>query len=116
MMSKALPGNDDSLKQPAPPAPSQPKDVGIPIPTRVKVDSLASGWERIFWIVVCVVCAIWIFMPNFPLVPIPFFIDEGLAAVLLLTGLAKLGIRIPVLDWFFRRKMGKDLTRPPSQD
>ena len=54
-------------------------------------------------------------MPNFPLVPIPFFIDEGLAALLLLTGLSKLGIRIPVLDWFFRRRMGKDLVRPDSK-
>lgn len=54
-------------------------------------------------------------MPNFPLVPIPFFIDEGLAILLLLTGLAKLGIRIPVLDWFFRRRMGKDLARPNSK-
>ena len=75
----------------------------------VQPDAVATGWERVFWIILCVLCAVWIVLPN---VPIPFFIDEGLAALLLLTGLAKLGIRIPVLDWFFRRKVGRDLRDP----
>jgi hypothetical protein len=116
MMNKMPSGKDDPIAQPSPPATRVPNAVGTPLANTVKVESPATGWERIFWIVVCIVCAIWIFMPNFPLVPIPFFIDEGLAGLLLLTGLAKLGIRIPVLDWFFRRRMGKDLAHPPSKD
>jgi len=112
--------NDSQLprtvsQDPSIPASSAPRPVGNPAVVRDTTVPPATGWERIFWIILCIVCTIWIFMPNFPLVPIPFFIDEGLAALILLTGLNKLGIRIPVLDWFFRRRMGKDLVRPDSK-
>lgn len=96
---------------------NQAKPVGTPRPPVAESapEERAEGWHRVFWIVVCVLCAVWIFIPN---IPIPFFLDEGLAMLILLTGLAKLGIRIPVLDWFFKRKMGGrsglPTRRPPA--
>jgi len=67
----------------------------------------AEGWQRIFWIIVAILCAGWILIPNYFIIPIPFFIDEGIAGIILATALAKLGIKIPILNWFFHRKAGR---------
>ncbi|HMW59662.1 MAG TPA: hypothetical protein PKE49_02690 [Leptospiraceae bacterium] len=69
----------------------------------------ATGAQRIFWIIIAILCAGWIFIPNFFIIPIPFFIDEGIAAIILMTALSKLGIRIPILHWFFEKRMGKSI-------
>ena len=70
----------------------------------VDSDSL-TGWRRIVWIVVAILSGVYIFIPEFTdVIPIVGWLDEGLAAVILTTALGKLGIRIPILDAFMRRK------------
>ncbi len=64
----------------------------------------AEGWQKIFWIILSIVCVVYIIVPN---IPIPFFLDEGLVGMILLYALERLGIRIPVLHWFLQRRMGK---------
>ncbi len=66
-------------------------------------------FQRIVWIIVAVLCAVWIVIPEFTdAVPIIGWLDEGAAAALLFTALAKLRVRIPflqpIIDWFMGRR------------
>ena len=68
----------------------------------------ATGWQRIVWILVAILSGVYIVIPEFTdVVPVIGWLDEGLAAVILTTALAKLGVRIPLLDAFMRRKSRK---------
>ncbi|MEQ8349929.1 MAG: hypothetical protein RH862_00495 [Leptospiraceae bacterium] len=76
----------------------------------------ATGWLRIVWIVVAVLSGAYILYPEpSDLFPIIGWLDEGLAAVFLTTALGKLGIRIPILDAFIRRK-GRKSSKASAKD
>lgn len=68
----------------------------------------ATGFLRWVWIAVALFSGVYIFIPE-PTDALPIFgwLDEGLAVVLLTTSLAKLGIRIPILDRFLSRRSKK---------
>lgn len=72
----------------------------------------ASGIQRIIWIIVALFCGFWIVFPEpTDVIPILGWLDEGLAAGILLTALARLGIRIPfvskwVESYVSKRSMG----------
>lgn len=71
-----------------------------------------TGWRRIVWIVVAILSGVYIVIPEFTdFFPVIGWLDEGLAAVILTTALGKLGIRIPLLDAFMRRKARKKGTQ-----
>lgn len=71
-------------------------------------DMPATGIIRWIWIALALFSGVYIFIPE-PTDVFPFFgwLDEGLAVVLLTTALAKLGIRIPLLDRFLSKKSKK---------
>lgn len=72
----------------------------------------ATGIQRIIWIIVALFCGFWIVFPEpTDVIPILGWLDEGLAAGILLTALARLGIRIPfvskwVESYVAKRSMG----------
>lgn len=68
--------------------------------------------SKILWIVVAVLCGVYIFIPEFTdAIPIIGWLDEATAAGVVLLALRKLRIRIPliqpVLDWFVGRRSKK---------
>lgn len=69
----------------------------------------ATGLMRVLWIVVAVVCGVYIFIPEFTdVIPFIGWLDEVTAGGIVLFALRKAGLRIPliqpVLDWFIGRK------------
>ncbi|MCE9599302.1 MAG: hypothetical protein K8S54_15165 [Spirochaetia bacterium] len=72
----------------------------------------ATGMKRILWILVAIFCAFWIVFPEpTDVIPILGWLDEGLAAGILLTALARIGIHIPfvskwVESYVAKRSMG----------
>lgn len=92
------------------PDPTQSRSENV---TQVEVERLdpqaesagATGLARVVWIGVAVMSGIYIFVPEpSDVIPIIGWLDEGTAAALLTTALTKLGIRIPVIDYFLRRR------------
>ncbi len=71
----------------------------------------ATGWRRILWLAVAVFFGVYIFVPEWTDAFIPLYgiglIDEAFAAIIVTTALAKLGVRIPILDALMRRKARK---------
>ena len=86
-----------------------------------KIKPAATGWERNMWWVVAIVSAIWAFPlflePTDLVVPFggPFGIDEILASGILLTALHKLGIRVPFLNKYLEKYLGK-VGKPGEKD
>ena len=71
-----------------------------------------SRLEKILWVVVAVVCGVYIFIPEFSdAFPIIGWLDEATAAGIVLLAFQKLRVRIPllqpVIDWFFTRRQKK---------
>lgn len=69
----------------------------------------ATGWMRLLWIGVAIVCGVYIFIPEFTdVIPFIGWLDEVTAGGIVLFALRKAGLRIPliqpVLDWFIGRK------------
>ncbi len=92
--------------------PGNPLIERIPSPESANL----TFFQKLIWTILAIVCGIWIVLPE-PTDVIPFFgwIDEflaatGLAAILFVTSMRKLGIHIPIVDkWVhdrFRRKKG----------
>lgn len=77
-------------------------------------DQEATGWSRLAWIVIAVLTAIYIFIPEpTDAVPILGWLDEVTAFLIMTTALSKLGIKIPFLDKIFQGRFGvgeKDVT------
>ena len=69
----------------------------------------ATGFMRVLWIGVALVCGVYIFIPEFTdVIPFIGWLDEVTAGGIVLFALRKAGLRIPliqpVLDWFIGRK------------
>lgn len=67
---------------------------------------------KIFWIIVALICGVYIFIPEFTdVIPVIGWLDEATAAGIVLYALGKLRIRIPliqpVLDWALGRRTKK---------
>lgn len=65
----------------------------------------ATGGARFVWGAVALLMGIYVFIPE-PTDAIPFlgWLDEGLAVMILTYALEKLGVRVPLIDAFLRRK------------
>jgi len=78
---------------------SKPKVEKVDAPVEVK------GIKRVFLILVALFCGFWIIFPEpTDLYPILGWLDEATAGVILLSVLSYLGIRIPLLDRFLKKK------------
>ena len=75
------------------------------------------GWARWGWIILAVVSGVYIVFPEWTdLIPVVGWIDEGIAAIFLTTALSRLGIHIPILDTFLRRKQRKSKNKSSVKD
>lgn len=65
----------------------------------------AAGGARFIWGAVALFMGVYIFVPEpTDLFPPLGWLDEGLAVMILTYALEKLGVRIPLLDAFLRRR------------
>lgn len=70
-----------------------------------------TRWQRLFWILVSIVCGAYIIIPVdfIPEIALGLvgLLDDGVAGMVLLFSLSKLGINIPLLSRFVNARAGK---------
>lgn len=89
---------------PSPPVEVLPPE-GSPETGRAMPWVPAVGGARFVWGAVALLMGIYVFIPE-PTDAIPFlgWLDEGLAVMIFTYALEKLGVRVPLIDAFLRRK------------
>lgn len=112
-MPEIEPNSNPSVSSPSGNVPGVPTVSGrlekLPPSTAPEEEGDLSTFQKFMWFVIGLFCAVWIVIPE-PTDLIPFFgwIDEflaatGLAGILLVTALRKLGIKIPFIDPLIHR-------------